>query len=105
MSKIVLQGYYHKTGDFTNTDTGEVIKYDNLILDVASDLPFQGSDVYEQGGFHADQIKIKLDQIASIFSPKVNSISDLAAWCGKEIACTYVPQGSKVVLAEIRLKS
>ena len=32
MSKIVLQGYCHKSGDFTNSDTGEVISYDNLIL-------------------------------------------------------------------------
>ena len=58
MSKIFLQGYCHKSGDFTNPDTGEVISYDNLILDVSSDLPFQSTDVSEQGGFHVDQIKI-----------------------------------------------
>lgn len=105
MSKILLHGYYHKSGDFTNTETGEVIKYDNLMLDIASDLPFQGADVSEQGGMHVDQIKLKADQIAAIFVPKVNAISDLASWCGKEIICSYVPQGSKVVLSEIRLKS
>ena len=103
MSKIILQGYCHKSGDFTNTETGEVIKYDNLILDVSSDLPFQGADVSEQGGMHVDQIKLKADQIAAIFVPKVNAISDLASWCGKEIACSYIPQLNKVVLAEIRL--
>ena len=96
MSKIILQGYCHKSGDFTNTDTGEVISYDNLILDVSS-------DVSEQGGFHVDQIKIKADQIASIFVPAVSSIRELDAWCGKEIACSYIPQLNKVVLAEIRL--
>lgn len=103
MSKIFLQGYCHKFGDFTNQDTGEVIKYDNLILDVSSDLPLQGTDVSEQGGFHVDQIKVKVDQIASIFVPAISSIRDLDAWCGKEIACLYIPQLNKVVLAEIRL--
>nr|DAM63096.1 MAG TPA: hypothetical protein [Inoviridae sp.] len=103
MSKIFLQGYCHKFGDFTNPDTGEVIKYDNLILDVSSDLPLQGTDVSEQGGFHVDQIKVKVDQIASIFVPAISSIRDLDAWCGKEIACLYIPQLNKVVLAEIRL--
>ena len=77
MSKIFLQGYCHKSGNFTNSDTGEVISYDNLILDVSSDLPFQGTDVFEQGGFHVDQIKIKADQIASIFVPAISSIREL----------------------------
>ncbi len=103
MSKIFLQGYCHKSGDFTNSDTGEVIKYDNLILDVSSDLPFQGADISEQGGFHVDQIKIKVDQIASIFVPAISSVRDLDAWCGKEISCSYIPQLNKVVLAEIKL--
>jgi hypothetical protein len=103
MSKIVLQGYCHKSGDFTNSDTGEVISYDNLILDVSSDLPLQGTDVSEQGGFHVDQIKVKVDQIASIFVPAISSIRELDTWCGKEIACLYIPQLNKVVLAEIRL--
>lgn len=103
MSKIFLQGYCHKSGDFTNPDTGEVISYDNLILDVSSDLPFQSTDVSEQGGFHVDQIKIKADQIASLFVPAISSILDLDAWLGKEIACSYIPQLNKVVLAEIRL--
>lgn len=103
MSKIILQGYCHKSGDFTNSDTGEVISYDNLILDVSSDLPFQATDVSEQGGFHVDQIKVKVDQIASIFVPAISSIRELDAWCGKKIACSYIPQLNKVVLAEIRL--
>lgn len=103
MSKIVLQGYCHKSGDFTNSDTGEVISYDNLILDVSSDLPLQGTNVSEQGGFHVDQIKVKVDQIASIFVPAISSIRELDTWCGKEIACLYIPQLNKVVLAEIRL--
>ena len=103
MSKIVLQGYCHKSDDFTNSDTGEVISYDNLILDVSSDLPLQGTDVSEQGGFHVDQIKVKVDQIASIFVPTISSIRELDTWCGKEIACLYIPQLNKVVLAEIRL--
>ena len=103
MSKIVFQGYCHKSGDFTNSDTGEVISYDNLILYVSSDLPLQGTDVSEQGGFHVDQIKVKVDQIASIFVPAISSIRELDAWCGKEIACSYIPQLNKVVLAEIRL--
>ena len=98
-----MQGYCHKSGDFTNSDTGEVISYDNLILDVSSDLPLQGTDVSEQGGFHVDQIKVKVDQIASIFVPAISSIRELDTWCGKEIACLYIPQLNKVVLAEIRL--
>jgi len=72
-------------------------------LDVSSDLPLQGTDVSEQGGFHVDQIKVKVDQIASIFVPAISSIRELDTWCGKEIACLYIPQLNKVVLAEIRL--
>ncbi len=103
MPKILLHGYSHRAGSFTNSDTGEVIEYDNIVLDVTSNTPLQYDFIKEQCGFHVLEIKLKTNLISSVFSPPLKSIKDLDSWCGKEILCTYVPQGRRQVLSEIRL--
>lgn len=103
MPKIVLQGFCHKAGTFTDRETGECIDYDNVVLEVTSDTPLQSQGVHEQGGCHINEIKIKTSLMQSIFVPAFNNINSLANWVGKEIACTYVPQGNRNVIAEVKL--
>ncbi len=103
MPKIILHGYSHRAGSFTDHGTGEVIEYDNIVLDVTSDVPLQSSGITEQYGSHVNEIKLKANLFKSVFSPPLKAIKDLDAWCGKEILCTYVPQGNRSVIAEIHL--
>ncbi len=103
MPKIILHGYSHRAGSFTQPDTGELIEYDNIVLDVTSDVPLQSNGIKEQHGCHVNEIKVKANLLGSVFSPSLKTVKDLDSWCGKEILCTYVPQGIRSVIAEIRL--
>lgn len=100
LMKIV--GYAHKCGSFTD-ENKRTIDYDNIVLDVITDVPLEGDAVKEQGGFHCSSVKIKASQLRSIFPPEVHQISDLNNWLNKEINLEYSLLGAKPVLCGIRL--
>lgn len=99
---IKLVGYAHKRGEFTN-DKEETIAYDNILLDVISDVPLDGATVIAQGGFHCSSIKIKYNQFFNLFGGTVKSVSDLNTWLNRAITLDYALLGAKPVLVGVRL--
>lgn len=101
-----LVGYVHKAGEFTDPETNQTIQFDNIILNILTDVYDDNSCVESQGGMFCSTLKIKSAQFNSLFpvDGEIVTPSDLTKWLDKDIKLEYSLLGSKPVLCGIFLK-
>lgn len=101
---IKLVGYAHKEGRFKN-DEGETIEFNNIVLDLLTDTPMDGEHIKAQAGLHCSSLKIKHEQLRTLFPPEVKTLNDLDSWINHEITLDFSLLGSKPTLCGINKKA
>ncbi|MDE6670654.1 MAG: hypothetical protein K2K16_00505 [Ruminococcus sp.] len=96
-----LVGVEPKKGDFTNKDTGEVIRYNNRLLNCVTD-DLQNADSF---GFSCFQVKLKVSEIAlSLGVSERDEAVDTALKniCKNEIEFINAPKNGTLSVVGIR---
>ena len=96
-----LVGFEKKSGEFANEKTGELISYDNRLLNCITD-DGQNDKSY---GFSCFQVKLKMSEIAcSLGVPERDDSVDTAlkTMCKKEIEFINAPKNGTLAIVGVR---